>query len=112
MCACVYVCVCVLCGGETRGGGGVACAQTTRACSAAVQSAESCEKSSERKPCSPCDPMSLWHQAPAGPWGARNRAPTSARIGAGAQSGAQDQGWPQSLCSQRWPGTWDQGHLS
>lgn len=111
MCLCVCVCLCVV-WGETPGGGGVACAQTTRACSATVQSAESCEKSSERKPCSPSDPMSLWHQAPAGPWGARNRAPTSARIGVGAQSGAQDQGWPQSLCSQRWPGTWDQGHLS
>lgn len=51
--------------------GAVACAQATRAGSAAVQSAESSEKPSERKPCSPVDPMSLRHQAPAGPRGRR-----------------------------------------
>lgn len=58
-------------GGVWRGRGVIACAQASRAGFTAVQSAESCEEPNERKPCSPVDPRSLWHQAPARPRGRR-----------------------------------------
>lgn len=79
------------CWGSTRGQGaegGVACAQATRACSEAVQSAESGEEPRERKPCSPVDPRSLGHQAPAGPRGCRaEHQPLRALDGSAEQSG-------------------------
>lgn len=83
--------------GDRGRGGGVACAQATRAGSAAVQSAESFEKPSERKPCSPVDPMSLRHQAPAGPRGRRaDHQPLSAQDRSTEQLGKT---WSASACA-------------
>ena len=95
------------------GWGEVACAKATGAGSSAVQSAESSEKPSVREsPCSPVDPRSLWHQAPARPRGRRaKRQPLRLPAGSAEQHGASRSA-AGSAFSTLWSRAKDRGHLS